>query len=541
MNFLAAKKALADFKEGRKLAFTLAMSGTNEQLVFYLRAQAATRGLDAKIATLPFGTLQQFLHQPAKEGDSVAALLLPWDLAGICDWRSGLPEAAPPVEALLAEAERVTAQVVARCRHSFYIPAPLPPLWPSAQQAALLADGLEALARRAGAEILPAEFFAMGGYLASGTPIAGARQGEAAGRIVAALIAPPEVPRKVLISDLDNVMWHGVVGEDGPEGVAYRPEGPGFRHFIYQSYLRKLKSEGVLLAAVTRNDRRDAKAPFRQGQMLLRLDDLVTVMASYNAKSAQIREIATQLSLGLDSFVFVDDNPIELAEVSAALPGVACVAFPASDEGLASLLDEIQGYFARTGITEEDKQRTELYRRRLEGMVPSDLAGGDVTGFLRSLDMELRLHDRGKGDRARAVQLINKTNQFNLNGRRWQDEEVADLLERGGALWTATLSDRTGGHGEILSCLIGPDGAVESLVMSCRVLERKVEYAFLAWLSDNLGRALALRYEPTDRNEPLRKFLAEALPSGLPEAPALLGLEGVLLDEHLALFRIVAE
>ncbi len=208
---------------------------------------------------------------------------------------------------------------------------------------------------------------------------------------------------------------------------------------------------------------------------------------------------------------------------------------------MASLLDEIQGYFARTGITEEDKQRTELYRRRLEGMVPSDLAGGDVTGFLRSLDMELRLHDRGKGDRARAVQLINKTNQFNLNGRRWQDEEVADLLERGGALWTATLSDRTGGHGEILSCLIGPDGAVESLVMSCRVLERKVEYAFLAWLSDNLGRALALRYEPTDRNEPLRKFLAEALPSGLPEAPALLGLEGVLLDEHLALFRIVAE
>lgn len=541
MNFLAAKKALADFRQGAPLAFTLAMSGTSEQLVFYARAHAALRGLDAKIETLPFGTLRQFLHQPAREGERVAALLLPWDLAGACDWRSGLPEAPPPVETLLAEAERVAAQVAARCRHSFYIPAPLPPLWPSGRNSAVLADGLEALARRAGAEILPADIFAMGGYLASGTPIAGARQGEAMGRVVTALTAPPEAPRKVLISDLDNVMWHGIVGEDGPEGVAYRSEGPGYRHFIYQSYLRKLKNEGVLLAAVTRNDRRDAEAPFRQGQMLLQLDDLVAVMASYNAKSAQIREIAAQLSLGLDSFVFVDDNPIELAEVSAALPGVACIAFPTSDEGLAVLLDEIQTHFARSSVTEEDRQRTDLYRRRLEGMAPSDLAGGDVTMFLRSLEMELKLHDRTTGDRARAVQLINKTNQFNLNGRRWQDEEVARLLDQGGTLWTATLSDRTGSHGEILSCLVGPDGAVESLVMSCRVLERKVEYAFLAWLSAKLGRSPALRYAPTDRNEPLRKFLAEALPAGLPGNPALLGLEAASLRDHLSLFRIVAQ
>ena len=541
MNFLAAKKALAGFAGGPPLSFTLAMSGTNEQLVFYLNAQAASLGFEAKIETLPFGTLGQFLHQPAGQGEVVAALLFPWDLAASCDWRSGLPETPPPVEAMLAEAEGVAGQIARRCRHRFYVAAPLPPLWPSPKDAQLLACGLETLARRIGAEILPPESFALGGYLASGTPVAGARLGDVAGQIAASLTAPPAQPRKVLVSDLDNVMWRGIVGEDGPEGIAYRSEGPGFRHFIYQSYLRKLKAEGVLLAAVTRNDRRDAEAPFLGGQMLLKLDDLVAVMASYNAKSAQIREIASQLSLGLDSFVFVDDNPVELAEVSSALPGVACVAFPATDEGLAPLLAELQGHFARDGVTEEDRQRTALYRRRLEGMAPSDQIGGDVTGFLRSLEMELRFYDRGKGDHARAVQLINKTNQFNLNGRRWQEEEVTGLLAEGGALWTASLTDRTGSHGEILACLIGPQGTVESLVMSCRVLERKVEHAFLAWLAGRLKTALRLRYAPTDRNEPLRKFLAEALPGGLPAAQAEVSPDGAAFGDHLSLFRIVAE
>lgn len=541
MNFLAAKKALAGFAGGPPLSFTLAMSGTNEQLVFYLRAQAAVLGFEAKIETLPFGTLGQFLHQPAREGAIAVALLFPWDLAASCDWRSGLPETAPPVEAMLAEAEHVAGQVVRRCRHCFYVPAPLPPLWPSPKDANLLAAGLETLARRIGAEILPFDSFALGAYLASGTPVAGARLGEVAGRIAGTLAMPPAAPRKVLISDLDNVMWHGIVGEEGPEGVSYRSEGPGFRHFIYQSFLRKLKAEGVLLAAVTRNDRRDAEAPFLGGQMLLKLDDLVTVMASYNAKSAQIREIATQLSLGLDSFVFVDDNPVELAEVSSALPEVACVAFPVSDEGLVPLLAQLQGHFARDGVTEEDRQRTEFYRRRLEGVAPSDQAGGDVTAFLRSLEMEIRFHDRTRGDWTRAVQLINKTNQFNLNGRRWQEEEVAGLLAEGGALWTATLTDRTGSHGEILACLIGPKGTVESLVMSCRVLERKVEHAFLAWLTERLETGPRLRYAPTDRNEPLRNFLAEALPGGLPADQAEVSLDGAAFGDHLSLFRIVAE
>src|SRR5262249_7748607 len=156
-----------------------------------------------------------------------------------------------------------------------------------------------------------------------------------------------------------------------------------------------------------------------------------------------IREIARQLNLGLDAFVFVDDNPIELEEVSSALPDVRVIRFPSSDDRMPELFDALCQLFPRTVVTTEDADRTNMYRRRLDGMVPDTSEGADLTAFLRGLEMSLVINDRSRGDRARAVQLINKTNQFNLNGRRVTDEEVGAVLADGGRLYTASLSDRT--------------------------------------------------------------------------------------------------
>jgi FkbH-like protein len=264
-----------------------------------------------------------------------------------------------------------------------------------------------------------------------------------------------------------------------------------------------------LLAAVSRNDQHLAEAPFRAGRTSLQLEDLVVVAASYSAKSSQIREIASKLNLGLDSFVFVDDNPIEIAEVSRALPDVRTVQFPSSDDELPKFLETLSALFARSEATAEDAERTEMYRRRLEGMLPDAGEGADLTSFLRGLKMSMIINDRSRGDRTRAVQLINKTNQFNLNGRRLNDNDIGVTLAAGGRLYSVTLDDRTGSHGEVLVCLIDKGGTIRSLVMSCRIFQRRVEYAFLSWLAGEKEAPRVLEFAPTQRNEPMRLFLGD--------------------------------
>ncbi|HEY2164730.1 MAG TPA: hypothetical protein VGH04_12100, partial [Gemmatimonadaceae bacterium] len=181
--------------------------------------------------------------------------------------------------------------------------------------------------------------------------------------------------------------------------------------------------------------------------------------------------------------------------------------------------------------------------RRVASMPPSDADGADLRSFLLDLEMRLKIHDRSTEDRTRAVQLINKTNQFNLNGRRVTDEEVGRTLAAGGKLFTATLSDRHGTHGEILACLIDARGAVDSYVMSCRVFQRRVEHAFTAWLV-RAGRSPAMfRHARTERNEPIRQYLAgagfaaDADGSVRFDAPAFVAAHGDALD----LFALTVE
>jgi len=509
VNFLEARRVLDAFRGGEALSFALGLSGTGEPFDVYLRAAAAKRGRAAEVRFLPFNTLAQALRQPPDPGVTEVFLLLPWDFVPEADWRSGV---APSVdEQRLRDPAMETAALLARrpAARLLYLPAPMPPLCSERARDAALARWIESLAIGLGARLLPAEAFTLGGYFSSGCPVGGAWIGRVAEAVVEAVVGRPGEPKKVLITDLDNVMWNGLLVDDGLDGIAFEPAGRGYRHFVYQSLLRRLRSEGTLLAAVSRNDHDVVTPPFRSGRMVLREEDLVAIIGSYHAKSAQIRELAHQLNLGLDACVFVDDNPVELAEVSLQLPEVRCLAFPAHDDALPAFLDSLATLFAHRDITAEDRERTEMYRRRLAGMVPSDLEGADLTRFLEDLKMTLTIHDRSRGDWTRAVQLINKTNQFNLNGRRVTEAEVGAMLDAGGRLFGASLADRTGDHGEILACLVAPDGTMRSFVMSCRVFQRRVEYAFLAWLAAQPSPPTALQWASTSRNAPFQQFLAE--------------------------------
>jgi FkbH-like protein len=510
VKFLEAHRIVSSFTGGEPLEFLLAMSGTPTPLELYVRAHAAQAGRAATVRTLPFGTIQQTLIEPARAGEREVFLLMPWDLVPALDWRTGVPVRAPDAAEWRDEAERQIQRITARQgggTRVIYLPAPVPPVLGLAHRTLDACRWLESRMASIGARVVSPEAFHLSSYLSTGCPIGGGSLDAIAAEIVAAALRGPRTPMKVLITDLDNVLWSGVIGEDGIDGIAFGPSGTGFKHFIYQSYLAKLQQSGVLLAAVSRNDPEIANAPFATGRMPLSANAFVCVVASYSAKSSQIRRIAEQLNLGLSSMVFVDDNPIELEEVTTQLPEVTCVPFPTNDDGLPALLDRLAELFESEVVTAEDRERTEMYRRRLAGMVPSDAAGADLTAFLRQLEMRLTIHDRSTGDRARAVQLINKTNQFNLNGRRVSEEEVAGILAAGGKLFTATLSDRHGEHGEILSYLVTADGVVESFVMSCRVFQRRVEHAFLCWLIDAGFAPSALRFTETARNEPIQQFL----------------------------------
>ncbi len=509
MNFLEARRIVAAFSGGPELKFLFGASGTPDPFKLYLEAVGARHGVAAQPRFLPFNTLQQHLASTRPEG-AEAYLLLPWDLVPELDWRSGVPADRAVVSDLLDRGRRVAERLRGRSAFVAYLPAPVPPTTGTEADNRALEHGLAAVAAETGATLLPAEAFSMGSYFGSGCPVGGNWLGKVAEAIVAGLLTPKRASAKVLITDLDNTLWSGVIAEDGPEGIKYGPEGVGYRHYVYQTLLGRIQREGALLAAVTRNDDTVVLPPFRAGQMALAEADFVAICASYHAKSAQIRQLASQLNLGLDSFVFVDDNPIERAEVEASLPEVRVLAFPSRDDELPALLESIAGFFERRDLTAEDRERTAMYRRRLEGMVPVEAEGADLTRFLADLEMRLVIHDRTAGDRTRAVQLINKTNQFNANGRRWTDDEVGEVIDRGGRLFGASLSDRTGSHGEILSCLVGTDGVIEAFVMSCRVFQRRVEFAFLGALADRGVRPNAVRFAETERNEPFRQFIRDA-------------------------------
>lgn len=539
MNFLEAHKVVKEFNGGDTLSFLLAMSGLPVKLDIFLQAAAARQGYQANFRTLPFNTLQQVILSKHVKNEKAVYLLFPWDLLLAADWRSGFSERVLSEEHAYEQVKTIVSHLIRRSDARFlYIPAPIPPLFSNVTANHNIENWLLSVVRSLGARILSPDIFSMGSYLDNGSPFSGAQLGDVAEEIISQITSINKESCKVLVTDLDNVMWHGVIGEDGINGIHFESHGIGYRFFIYQTFLLKLKREGVMLAAVSRNDEDLALQPFRETEMLVKEDDFVSIIASYNAKSAQIAELAKQLNLGLDSFVFVDDNPIELAEVSNQLAAVNCVLFPSSDEDMPGCFSMLSQYFSRALITEEDKERTEMYRRRLKGLTPSDIDGADVSDFLRQLKMKLTIHDRTHGNRLRAVQLINKTNQFNLNGIRLSDEQVANILESGGRLFTASLSDQHGAHGEVLTCLISHSGDIRSLVMSCRVFQRRVEYAFIMWLlSTSLYSALVMDYKETERNEPFHKFLSEPVFNMTAEGKAVINVSD-FLEVHSSDFEL---
>jgi len=330
-------------------------------------------------------------------------------------------------------------------------------------------------------------------------------------RLILGLRTPP---KKVLVLDLDNTLWGGVVAEDGLEGIEIgdtSPRGEAFKAF--QRAIVSLKQRGVLLAVCSKNDHARAIEPFeRHPEMVLRASDFVSFKANWEPKSDNLRRMADELGLGLDSFVFVDDNPAEIEIVRQFAPAVTTLLLSADPADYVGQLQDCRLFEPRS-ITVEDVNRTQQYRAERERQAASSSAA-DMNSYLESLAMEGFVREFNRVDAPRLAQLINKSNQFNLTTRRRTEAEVYDLIGRQDHVCLSMrLADRFGDHG-LISIVIGRvDGAlleVDTWLMSCRVLKRQVEETMLNELS-RLARLKGCSsilgvYLATAKNEMVRDF-----------------------------------
>jgi len=343
------------------------------------------------------------------------------------------------------------------------------------------------------------------------SPVAAQQYAELALRLVAARRGRSA---KCLVLDLDNTLWGGVIGDDGLNGIALgQGSAEGEAYLSLQRYALDLMKRGVLLAVCSKNDEAVAREAFeRHPDMILRLEHITSFVANWEDKPTNLRRIADEIGIGPDSLVFVDDNPFERNLVRRALPMVRVPELP-EDAALYARTVARAGYFEALALTEEDRERTALYaanaaRAKTRGN------GLDLTSYLESLQMVLEWKRFDTAGQQRIVQLVNKTNQFNLTTRRYSDAEIAGLMADPNVLALQFRLRDTFGDNGVIAIVIGrhtPDGEVdlETWLMSCRVLGRGVEGACLAVVAAEAKRigatALLGRYVPTDRNDMVRE------------------------------------
>jgi FkbH-like protein len=300
--------------------------------------------------------------------------------------------------------------------------------------------------------------------------------------------------RKCLVLDCDNTLWGGVIGEEGLDGIQlHDSDKPGVYFRAFQEAAVALHDQGVMLAVCSKNNEDDVwEVLDNHPYCALKKSHLVAWRINWENKAANLVSLADELNIGLDSFVFVDDSPHERALVGAALPDVLVLGVPDELENLSNMLDSDRLFDTSSG-SDEDRQRTQMYRQESERKREQN-GYDDLTDYLSTLETVLRIFPVDSANKARVAQLTQKTNQFNLTTRRYSEADIEGFLENEDvAIFAMSVEDRYGSMG-ITGVLIGRrDGSsalIDSLLLSCRVLGRQLEFAFV----DQCLRLLAKRW-----------------------------------------------
>jgi FkbH-like protein len=318
-------------------------------------------------------------------------------------------------------------------------------------------------------------------------------------------------PKKGLITDLDDTLWAGLVGETGPQGVSWHQESHSQVHGLYQQMLGHLASCGVLLGVASKNDIEIAEAALARPDLLLNPASLFPVCASWGPKSVSVARILQTWNISADSVVFVDDSPLELEEVRQAFSGITCLPFPRKEPAKVwNLLSHLRDLFGKPVLMEEDSLRQSSIRAGV--LLREASEGGASPGFLRSLEGAVTFQWRTDPADKRPLELINKTNQFNLNGFRVSEGEWLQMLAAPQRL-TAVIAyqDKFGPLGKVAvvsGLLTEKTLRISHWVMSCRAFSRMLEHHTIdALLRISGAESLELDYQATERNGPVREFL----------------------------------
>lgn len=321
---------------------------------------------------------------------------------------------------------------------------------------------------------------------------------------LASLIAPP-APKKGLIVDLDETLWKGIVADLGPEGVQWTLEHGAQLQGLFQLLVSSLSEDGVLVGVASKNDPDLVQQVLSRNDLRLDPAQLFPVHASWRPKSESVKAILSSWNVGPEAVVFVDDSPLELEEVARLFPSMECLRFPANDVGKgAEFLWRVSALFGRSTVHAEDLLRRESLRSR-EAIAPTE-ANVDADSFLHSLDARVTCEWSQALSDKRALELVNKTNQFNLNGRRYTETSWRELLRDPHVVTLVTsYDDKYGPLGKIgvLVARLLPADAMEIVtwVLSCRAFSRRVEYRML---NEVIARfpveRVLLNFVPTDRN-----------------------------------------
>lgn len=537
MNYINALSIIQRLNPKKKQSIKILSSFNSDPLDIFLRAIFGKKDVELNIKKNQFNTLKQSLINNSGDDNLLnIIIILPWDFFDGFNWRSGINHEYNHFYQVKKSIDEFVGFLINAKEKNYkiiYVDLPIPNFFLNTNEYYQTIKYLHECAKSVSDMIIKRKKFSLDRFIDIGLPfetnelfkISKAISNTIKSKIKKISFKNKKIrlkkkqknlelkSKKILALDFDGTLWGGNIADDGTDGIRCGNDIQGYKYWIFQNLIKRLKKRGILIVGVTRNNLKFAKSGFKNKNCQLKASDFLNIYASYDSKSINLKKAYTSINLSEDSVVFVDDNIIELAEVKKNTPKIKSLLFPSNLDEIPKFLNNISKLFQKNNLTKEDVLRVKNYKSNLKiNLRIKNKIDINLDSFLKTLKMKLFISQKdshNKTDLARPFQLINKTNQFNLNGRRISKNFLTKLLNDGGKLFTGSYKDNNGDFGEIICILIDKHKNVISFVMSCRVFQRNIEYVFLRELIKSGIIIKRLNFKKTEKNDPFFDFIKD--------------------------------